>query len=506
MAIPKLMGIENEYGLFLPEDQYSVGKVAQAIIDASAEITPSFRRTYTDDSLSDFLKDFSDQEVEEVIERFQIKEVDYREVLRILGSSGNMLSNGARFYVDLGHPEYSTPECLSAKELIIWDKAGERIVESSRKKVEEALGIEIKIHKDNSDRHGTDFGTHENYLLEPSTFQQVTTPSKNGKGLQLINFLVARQIFCGAGKVGSEINDHEAGYQISQRADFIKFSWRRDTFSRSIINTRDLPFADPQKFRRLHLILGDANLCEYSFFLKVGLTAIFLKMLEDDFVSQTNSFLCQALKDPVISLKVISRDLSLKEPLPLENGKRLTGLNILEEVVRLSYLYFEKVLPAQEEEKEVLKVAEFFIEKLRKNFLELYGYSDWVTKFCIIEKAQQKTAQSWDSPQLKRLDCRYHDLDRDSGLYFQLDRKGKIKHLVREEEILQAIKRPPENSRAYLRGKCIEKFNQDISNVSWAFIRFSPKIPNQFRWLSISNPLISKEAAEEILEKILRGG
>ena len=513
MALPKFVGIENEYGFFLPEDHQNaewfkkhrergVGftpadAVALKIIDSPAGTLPSFKG---EESHVFVLGDRSGSQIIDIFKGLPRKTKDaYREVLRLLGASGRMFCNGARFYVDLGHPEFSTPGSTSIKRVIAADKAGERIVEAARKEIEEQLDIDIRIHKDNSDRFGHSFATHENYLLEPETFEQIITAGSE-KGVQLINFLVARPILCGAGKVGSEEQGVEADYQISQRADFIVALWDEDTrTSRAIINTRDRPYADPKRFRRFHNIVGDANLCEYASFLKLGATAIFLKMLEDDFITKSGSFLQYPLENPLLALRVVSRDLSWKQPLALEGGKTVTGLNILEEALRLENLYFEQVALPSEEEKEVLEVFEFFVAALRQDWTRLYGYSDWVTKYLIISRAQQKTGFAWDSLPLKRLDWRYHDLDPQLSHYSMIDKEGKIKHLLSEAEIAQAAKEPPPG-RAYLRGKCIARFGEKIDDMSWDFIHFKTKKVD-FR-MELPNPLVDQEVAEEVLDQL----
>ena len=511
MVFPIFVGIENEYGFFLAEDyqharwfreyrERGVGLTpadvaALKIIDATT--LPSFK---AEEPHVFFIGDFAGVEVVDVLKGLSPEERDaYREVLRMIGASGRMLSNGARFYVDFGHPEFSTAGSTSIMKVIAADKAGERIVESARKRIEEELEIDIRIHKDNSDRFGHSFATHENYLLEPGTFEEVITPG-NDKGIQLINLSVARPILCGAGKVGSEREGLEADYQISQRADFIVAEWDEDTrTTRAIINTRDRPYADPKRFRRFHNIMGDANLCEYAGFLKLGVTAIFLKMLRDDFIRKSGSFLRYPLENPVLALGVVSRDLSMKEALALGNGKTVTGLNILEETLRLENLYFEKEALPSEEEKEVLKIFEFFMTALKEDWTRLYGYSDWVTKYLVISRAQQKTGLKWDSLPLKRMDWRYHDLDPERSHYCQLDKKGEISHLLSEADIAQAVKEPPPG-RAYLRGKCIERFGEKINIMSWDFIHFKTKQVD-FR-IDLPNPSIEQEAAEEVLSQL----
>lgn len=534
MAIPKIMGIENEYGIYLPQArgsewdeerfQWAVrnlgrkaarewleseeglsrgvliqqGRAASKIVDAIRGISQDFENTQEPEEA---LQDFSDREIERAFQGLQpgTPEKDrVQEIARSLGVSGRMLGNGARFYVDMRHPEYSTAECLSARDLVIWNKAGERIVNLCRKIVEEESGTKIEIHKDNSDRAGNTFAAHENYSVEPETFREITQPRlRTGRGIQLTNFLVARQILVGAGKAGAE-RGLDADYQLSQRADFVEATWAHETDIKSIINCRDRAYADPRRFRRLHVILGDANLCEYALFLKVGLTAIFLKMLEDNFIARSRSFLTVPMVDPVIAVKVVSRDLNLRELLPLENGKRVTGLDIIEESLRLAHLYFEEAASPTEGEIEVLQVADFFLEKLKTDFSALFGYSDWVTKYVLLQRLQERTGQPWDSDQPRRMDYRYHNVDPEAGLYYRLDKEGKIKHLVSEPEILAAVSRPPQNTRAYLRSKLIEHFGHEIRWITWQCVRF-----RNFR-MHLESPLIGKEAADQILTEIPR--
>src|SRR3984893_10112644 len=291
-----------------------------------------------------------------------------------------VLTNGARYYVDHAHPEYSTPECADALELVCADKAGERILARSMQAARRLLGAgqEIVVYKNNTDGKGNSYGTHENYLVDRSVpFATLVR--------QLLPWFVTRQVFTGAGKVGGENGTGHTGYQLSQRADFFEEEVGLETtLKRPIVNTRDEPHCDAQKYRRLHVIVGDANLCEVATFLKVGATAIVLSMIEDDwFAKAADRDLTLAL--PVQAMRRVSYDLGLTRPIELADGRLMTALELQWEHLDLARKYAEdrglESVGGEEIGRAILRRWERVLSGLESDPMSLADQVDWVAKY-----------------------------------------------------------------------------------------------------------------------------
>lgn len=371
-----------------------------------------------------------------------------------------VLTNGARYYVDHAHPEFSTPECSDALELVRFDRAGEEIVVESMAAANEVLpeGEELVIYKNNSDGKGNSYGCHENYLVDRATpFGKIV--------MHATTHFVTRQIFVGSGKVGSELpgqNSDEVYFQLTQRADFFEEQVGLETtLKRPIVNTRDEPHADPLRYRRLHVIVGDANLCEVANFLKIGSTAIVLAMVEDNFLPREISFV-----DPVRSLQVVSQDLSLKRPLTLEGGSTATALEIQWELLESGKRYIEQfghegaggVVAF-----EVLDRWEKVLATLESDPASLVGVLDWVTKWRILEGYRERYGLLSGDIRLRALDLQYHDLRPERSLFRRLG----CETIVPRFDIESAIDSPPEGTRAYFRGRCLERWPESIVAANW---------------------------------------
>lgn len=377
------------------------------------------------------------------------------------------LVNGARFYVDHAHPEFSTPECIDLKELIASDKAGEVILYRAMENANKKLSGQkrIQIYKNNSDHKGNSYGCHENYLISASVYQDLFGNKLHKIFLYLVPFLVTRQIFCGAGKVGIENETEPVDFQISQRADFFEtVIGLQTTHNRPIINTRDEPHADPMRFRRLHVIVGDANMSEYSTFLKVGTTQIVLQMIEDDLI-KTNL----TLENPVRAIREVSHHFT--KAIKLEDGREMTAIEIQEEYLQVAQRYFEKNEPTPVQ-KEIIREWEDVLKKLKDDPMQLNRRVDWVIKKCLLEAQMKKKNIDWNSPILKEIDIRYHDIRRDVGIFYILQNEGLIDRIIDDRMIQSFVSSPPVNTRAYFRGKCIEKFFDQIAKVDWEKIEF----------------------------------
>ena len=381
-----------------------------------------------------------------------------------LGLANVILPNGARYYVDHAHPEYSTPECASPRELVIHDKAGERILERSLRELERILpaGQRIAIYKNNSDGKGNSYGTHENYLVDRATpFGDIVR--------DLTPFFVSRQIFTGAGKLGTEgqwTDERRVSYQLTQRADFFETEVGLETtLKRPIINTRDEPHADPDKYRRLHVIIGDANMCEVATYLKVGTTALVLKMIEDEFLPDLS------LVNPVNALHQVSRDVTCRTLIQLHDDRRLTPVQLQWEYLEHAKKYVEQE-DRTPENAEVLVRWEEILAGLEDDPLSLHRQLDWVAKHRVMEGYRERDGLEWADPKLRLIDLQYHDVRRDKGLYQRLVDAGSVERLVSDAEIDRAVMEPPVDTRAYFRGRCISKYPDAIAAASWDSLIF----------------------------------
>jgi len=376
-----------------------------------------------------------------------------------LGLANVILPNGARYYVDHAHPEYSTPECLSPRSLVIHDKAGERILERSLAVVAAEIPSSpaLAIYKNNSDGKGNSYGTHENYLMDRATpFGDIVR--------DLTPFFVSRQIFTGAGKLGLEAQWDERGkhvFQLTQRADFFETEVGLETtLKRPIINTRDEPHADPERYRRLHVIVGDANLCEVATFLKLGTTSIVLKMIEDGFLPDFS------LVNPVAAIHDVSRDVSLTIQVSLVDGRKMTALQLQWEYLELARKYVDREDDTPEN-REVVERWETVLRGLESDPRTLSAQLDWVAKLRLLEGYRERDGLAWSDAKLRAIDLQYHDVRRDRGLYHRLAHAGKVERITTDEEVQRAIMEPPDDTRAFFRGRCIAKYPDAIAAASW---------------------------------------
>ena len=451
MAIPKICGIETEYGIAV-RDTTEFNPILTSSLLINAYAKPAFKRVKWDYEEESPLRDargFERTPAEPSAE-------DDSGLVNVI------LPNGSRYYVDHAHPEYSSPECIDARSAVIWDKAGERILEASIKASEAIIaeGEHIYIYKNNSDGKGNSYGCHENYLVA----RQVPFPMLVK---HLMPFFVSRQVFTGAGKVGAENGAEAVDYQISQRADFFEVEVGLETtFKRPIINTRDEPHADPEKYRRLHVIVGDANMSEVSTFLKVGTTSLILKMIEDDFINDDFS-----LSEPVRAMRVVSHDPTCKSAFELADGRTLSAVDLQWEYLRLAKKYAQDN-DATSVDEDVLERWEAVLENLETDPMKLSRELDWVAKLQLLEAYRDRDGLSWDHSKLRMIDLQYHDVRRDKGLYYRIESAGKVERIATDEEIAHAVDHPPEDTRAYFRGECLRRFSPRIVAASWDALIF----------------------------------
>jgi proteasome accessory factor A len=369
-----------------------------------------------------------------------------------------VLSNGARFYNDHAHPEYSTPECTTLREIVAQDKAGERILAECARRRNQKLpqNQTVRIYKNNTDFSGHSYGCHDNYLMRRDIpWDRIVAG--------VLPFLITRQIFAGAGKMGIEA-ESAAGqpgiYQISQRADFFSVLVSIDTMNRRpLINTRDEPHADASQYRRFHVILGDANMSEWAVAVKLGTTALVLDLIERGEAPQLE------IAQPIDASKSISRDQTYDWIIELTDGRKISAV----EVQRI-YLAAAKKLPTAVTDPEMqwlLQEWETVLNDLDRDVRLCRDRIDWVAKKELLEELRHAESLSWTDPWLQSIDLEYHNIAPDAGLYYELVRQGTMRRFVKEGEIRDAIFSPPSNTRAYFRGRSVARFNAQISSIQW---------------------------------------
>ena len=391
----------------------------------------------------------------------------FRRVVSWGRSSNVFLENGARLYLDVGsHPEYATPECDNLYDLVAHDKAGERVLEGLQRSAEQRLeeeGIrgQIFLFKNNTDSAGNSYGCHENFLVgRHGDFQKMVET--------LIPFLVTRQIFCGAGKLLQTARG--TVFCIAQRAEHI---WEgvssATTRSRPIINTRDEPHADAERYRRLHVIAGDSNMSEYATYVKVGTTAALLEMLEANVVFRDLS-----LDNPIRAIREISHDPTCRRKVRLANGRELSALDVQWEYLDRAMRYGRNpgFSPAVAK---AVEMWEHLLTGLEKDPMSLSREVDWVTKYHLIDRYQAKHDLAISDARLALIDLSYHDVTPERGLYYLMSRKGLVDRVVTDEAIAEAVIKPPQTTRARLRGEFIRaaKAKKRDFTVDWVHLKLN---------------------------------
>ncbi len=481
MAIPTVMGTEVEFGIMVKNDP-DFDPISSCVLIVNA---------YREDPDGTILWDYDQENPLADARGFQVEGEKYTPNQQENIARNKTLINGARYYVDHAHPEYSSPEVTNARDLVIHEKAGERVIEISRREANLLLpeGALMLIYKNNSDRKGNSYGCHENYLMDRRiSFKQVVEP--------LLPFFSTRQIWCGAGKVGSENRNHPCDYQISQRADFFETEVALDTMvKRPIVNTRDEPHADREKYRRLHVIVGDSNMSEFTIYLRNGVTSLILSMIEDGAITKDLT-----LRDPVRSIREVSHDLTLQNQLIMDDGTSRTALEIQSDFLEmaLAYTSSRSLDPVQ---KDVLQKWEEVIGALKRDPMELDARIDWVIKKRLIESYMDRKNLSWDASQVQMLDLQYHDSRPEKGLYHLLERQGKVERIVTDEEIQHAVHNPPRDTRAFFRGECLKRYPSEVFGVNWDSISFGLE-DESIKRVMMSEPLKgTSEFVEELLDR-----
>jgi proteasome accessory factor PafA2 len=460
MSARRVMGIETEYGISVPGQPGANAMVSSSqVVNAYQAATAArARRARWDFEEENPLRDARGFDLAaEAADASQLTDED-------LGLANVILTNGARLYVDHAHPEYSAPECTNPMDAVIWDKAGERVMaEAAARAAALPGGPAIQLYKNNTDNKGVSYGCHENYLMSRGTpFADIVR--------HLTPFFVSRQVVCGAGRVGRGADGRDEGFQISQRADFFEVEVGLETtLKRPIINTRDEPHADPDKYRRLHVILGDANMSEISTYLKLGTTSLVLAMIEDRFLAAD-----LAVESPVAELRAISHDPSLKHLVTLRDGRKMTAVQLQLEYLELARKFSEDKYGADVDDvtSDVLDRWESVLGRLAEDAFLCSRELDWVAKLEILEGYRTRDGLAWGHPRLQLVDLQYSDVRLDRGLYNRLAERGRIKRLTSERDVLRAMDEPPEDTRAYFRGRCLRQYPDSVAAASWDSVIF----------------------------------
>ena len=462
----RVFGLETEYGITLSGAE-TVDVVAESI-ELVRRYTDHGALMKWDYDLEDPHLDargFRARELLQDTDESAYYEIDKRRPLSFEEIKSDLvLSNGARFYNDHAHPEYSTPECTTLQQIVAQDKAGERILEECARRRNQKLspGYEVRLYKNNTDFAGHSYGCHDNYLMiRDIPWDRIVAG--------ILPFLVTRQIFSGAGKMGIEGESSQGDpgiYQISQRADFFSVVVSIDTMNRRpLINTRDEPHVDASRYRRFHVILGDSNMSEWATAMKIGTTALVLDLIERGEAPQLE------IAQPVDANKSISRDQTYDWIIELKDGRKISAVD-----VQRIYLHAARKLwrdPPDHEHAWILSEWENVLNDLERDPMSTRDRVDWSAKKFLLDALQQDEKLSWSDPWLQSIDLEYHNLDLDRGLYYQLLRKGLMHRITTEDEIKVAIFNPPETTRAFFRGRAVARFNDEISSIQWDEIVFS---------------------------------
>ena len=467
MSVVRVMGVETEYGVAVPAQPGTNAMLASSqVVNGYMGAHPGGlrdRRPRWDFEEENPLRDARGFEA-------GIGTSDHLpgEPEDELGLANAVLTNGARLYVDHAHPEYSAPEVTTPRDAVLWDKAGERVMALAAERALQQIpgSSPLHLYKNNTDGKGASYGTHENYLVARQTpFADLVR--------HLTPFFVSRQVFTGAGRVGLGQDGRSAGYQLSSRADFFEVEVGLETtLKRPIINTRDEPHADPEKYRRLHVIIGDANLAEVATYLKLGTTSLVLAMIEQRWL--TDNGIDLGVDGPVAALRAVSHDPSLRALLQLRDGRRMTAVQLQMEYLDQARKFVEDRwgADADEQTRDVLTRWESVLSRLETDPRSLAGELDWVAKLTLLDGYRDREGLSWDAAKLHLVDLQYSDVRLDKGLYNRLVARGRMVRLLREDEVQRAVVEPPEDTRAYFRGRCLAQYPEEVAAASWDSVIF----------------------------------
>ena len=481
MTVRRVMGIETEYGISAPGDpsanpMFLSGHVVSAYARAHGLIPGQGGWDYSTEAP---LRDARGWEIGRwAADPSQLTDIDDPTLANVV------LTNGARFYVDHAHPEYSGPEVTSPLDAVIWDRAGDEVMRRAALLLNpDPARPTVALYKNNTDGKGSSYGTHENYLMRRATsFGDIVR--------YLTPFFVARQVICGAGRVGIGQDSRSSGFQISQRADFFEAEVGLETtVKRPIINTRDEPHATPDRYRRLHVIIGDANQCDVATYLKLGTTSLVLGLIEAGAAPRGLD-----LADPVGALKVIARDPTLQATVPLRDGRHLRALDLLWAYHDAADAWLDSLGERDPETDAVMSRWASVLTRLAADPMGLAGEIDWVAKLRVLQAYRQRDGLAWTEPRLAAMDIQWTDLRPEKSIFATLRAKGRIEELVSAEQVLAAVTTPPEDTRAWFRGECLRRFAGSVVSASWDSIVFDVPGQQALQRIPLNEPLKGTKA------------
>ncbi|HEY0890547.1 MAG TPA: depupylase/deamidase Dop [Nocardioides sp.] len=489
MSVRRVMGTEVEYGISVQGQPLANPMVASSqVVNAYASATLKARRARWDFEEESPLRDARGFDVSRTVaDPSQLTDED-------LGLANVILTNGARLYVDHAHPEFSTPEVTTPLDVVRFDKAGEQVMLRATELARQLpTAPAITLYKNNTDNKGASYGAHENYLMRRSTpFAEIIR--------HLTPFFVSRQVVTGAGRVGLGQDGRQHGFQVSQRADYFEVEVGLETtLKRPIINTRDEPHADPEKYRRLHVIIGDANLSEISTYLKVGTTSLVLAMIEDRFIGHDLS-----VDGPVAALRAVSHDPTLRQTITLKDGRTVTAVQLQLEYLDLAKKYVEDRYgaDADAQTRDVLTRWESVLDRLERDPMLCAAELDWVAKLKLLQSYRDRDGLEWDDAKLHLIDLQYADIRPEKGLYHRLLRAGRIERLLDDDSVAAATHEPPTDTRAYFRGRCLEKYADSVAAASWDSVIFDLPGRDSLQRIPTIDPLRgSKAHVGELLDR-----
>lgn len=451
MAVPKVCGIETEYGILSRGIDLNPMMASSLLVNA-----------YSDRGLALRAWNFSDETPDRDAREGWRPEADYPEVDILMANS--VLTNGARFYVDHAHPEISSPECRTPSQVVLYDRAADEIIRDAMQRANERLGgrCELMVFKNNSDGKGNSYGCHENYLVDRATpFGRLASA--------ITAHFVTRQVFCGAGKVGVECprdGEMRVPFQISQRADFFEEPIGLETtVRRPIVNTRDEPHCDPGRYRRLHVIVGDANMSDMATFLKVGTTALVLSLIEDGLFPEE-----LFIVDPVRQIRRVSHDCSMSAEIPCADGGARRAIEMqwmLLDAVKQWLGGVDDDTVGGESER-IVEAWGAVLEGLARDPLSVADTVDWIAKKRVVDALAERDSLGFDHPRLRAVDIQYHDMRPGRSVAAKVG----LRNLVDDEAVSAAVEQPPPDTRAFFRGECIRRWSAQVASANWDSIVF----------------------------------
>ena len=460
MTVHRVMGIETEYGVSVP------GHPHVNAMSTSSQVVLAYNGIAVGDRRGRARWDFDDEHPLRDARGYDLSraEADPTQLTdEDLGLANLILTNGARLYVDHAHPEYSSPEVTNPRDAVLWDRAGQEIMAEAAAAATRDGPFTIQLYKNNTDNKGASYGTHENYLMRRTTpFASIVR--------DLTPFFVTRQVFTGAGRVGLGQDGRGQGFQLSQRADFFEVEVGLETtLKRPIINTRDEPHADPERYRRLHVIVGDANLCEAATYLKMGTTSLVLALIEAEALGDDLT-----LADPVREMHEVSHDPTLTHRLRLRDGREMTAVEIqrtyLDAAARL--VATQAVPGTDSQTDDVLERWRRVLEDLADDPRKAADRVDWVAKLALLEGYRRRDGLDWGAARLELVDLQYSDVRPDRGLAARMEATGRLERLTSEADVAHAKVHPPVDTRAYFRGECLRRYGDAVAAASWDSVIF----------------------------------